>query len=373
MRLRLLEMLRCPDCRSTLEVRQAKIEIVESGVTPARIRCTGLCRCPEPDASSDHCPDCARIALIDGVLACAGCGATFAVNGGVPRLETTSSLDAARSRTAASFGYLWSQSTPGVEMYDPTSYHFQKMEQSLSLDAPRGLVLDAGCGDGIDLANQAQRDGVEVIGVDLSEGGCRTSYARTRGLERAHVVQADLCRLPFADGTFDLAYSYGVLHHLSAPERGLAEVTRVAKQGASIVVYLYEDFSERSTLLRWSLAAANTVRAVTTRLPHGLLYSLCRLASPVMFAVFTVPTMLGRRFTRLARLTANLPFRHGTGPFSLVGDLYDRFSAPVEYRYSRESSAAFLADAGLRHIRVAAERGWMVTGTKHGEQTEKTV
>lgn len=342
MKLKLLEYLRCPGCRSTLSLRRPGADTIELA--------TG-------------------VEVMEGVLVCRDCAATYAVSGGVPRLHAIASSDDTRPRTASSFGYLWAQSTPGVDVNSSKGYHFAKMEKSLSLDPPRGLVLDAGCGDGIDLASQARREGVEAIGVELSDGGARTSYARVRDLARAHVVQADLCRLPFADDTFDLAYSYGVLHHLGLPERGLREVVRVAKPGGRVVAYLYEDFGERSALLRWALKAANTARAFTTRLPHRLLFALCRIGSPVVFTMFTLPAIVGRRFATLEPLAASLPFRHGTGPFSLVGDLYDRFSAPVEYRYSREGAAAFFARSGLERVKVAAERGWMVAGTKPMEKT----
>lgn len=333
----LLRYLSCPECQSTFEIREANGDTVESSVGGE---------------------------VMAGELECRGCGSRFAIREGVPRMHVLASRDPTRSRTAASFGYLWAQSVPGEEVYDTQSYHFAKIEHSLSLDPLRGLVLDAGCGDGIDLANQASRDGVEVIGVELSDGGCHTSYARTRHLARAHVVQADLCRLPFADGTFDFAYSYGVLHHLGVPERGLGEVVRVARPGARIAAYLYEDFSERSAFLRWSLRVANTSRALTTRLPHRILFNLCRAVSPIVFTLFTLPAMLGRRVSALAPLAENMPFRHGTGPFSLVGDLYDRLSAPVEFRYSRKTSSELFSGAGLEQVVVAAERGWMVAGTK---------
>lgn len=335
----MLEHLRCPACRAVLHLDDAHTKP----------------HSPVAEAGGE---------IISGTLRCTGCSATYAVSEGVPRMHVVTTPDQTRASTASSFGYLWGQSVPGEEPYDPTDYHYVKMEKSLSLAPPRGLVLDAGCGDGIDLAAQAARDGVEVIGVELSDGGCRTSYRRAGSLPRAHVVQADVCRLPFADGTFDLTYSYGVLHHLGTPERGIQELARVAKRGAPVVAYLYEDFEERGAILRWALHAANTARAVTTRMPNRLLYALCRVASPFVFAVFTVPARLGAHIPAVASIAGALPFRHGTGPFSLVGDLFDRLSAPVEYRYSRSGSERFFTDAGLRDVRVAFERGWMVTGVK---------
>jgi SAM-dependent methyltransferase len=287
---------------------------------------------------------------------------------GVPRMHVVASQDQTRARTASSFGYLWAQSVQGEEVYDPRDYHFAKMERALSLTSRKGLVLDAGCGDGIDLANQADREGVEAIGVELSDGGVCTSYARIRNLPHAHVVQADLCRLPFPDGTFDFAYSYGVLHHLGVPEKGLSEIVRVVKPGAQVAAYLYEDFSERSAWLRWSLRAANTARALTTRLPSRVLFNMCRVASPFVFALFTLPAFAAKRVPALAPVANSLPFRHGTGPFSLVGDLYDRFSTPVEFRYSRSTSNRLFSNAGLEHVRVADERGWMVSGIKPAQR-----
>ena len=85
-----------------------------------------------------------------------------------------------------------------------------------------------------------------------------------------------------------------------------------------------------------------------------------------MFALFTVPALIGQRIRLLAPIAGTLPFRHGTGPFSLVGDLYDRFSAPVELRYGQSDAKALLSDAGLRDVVAAFERGWMVLGTKPG-------
>ncbi len=291
-----------------------------------------------------------------------GRAARFLFRGLPHRRRTRAASEApVTARTAKAFGYLWQRSAGRP---DPPAYHVDRMQDALALPAPQGLMLDAGCGEGIDLANQARRPGVEIVGVELSAEGCRVSQARCRALPRAFIVQGDLARLPFADGTFDLVYSYGVLHHLASPLRGLQELVRVLKPGAPIAVYLYEDFRARPIVWRALLATTNACRKMTTRLPPAVLYRLCHIGSPIVFALLTVPHRILRRLPGAEALAATIPFRHGTGPFSLAGDLYDRFSAPIERRYSREDTLALLRQAGLEELLIANDRGWMAAGRK---------
>lgn len=296
-----------------------------------------------------------------GTLACAGCSARYPVRNGIPELLRRNRPSAATetARTAERFGYLWSRSNP--QAGPRREYHFEKMAAALQLEEPRGLVLEAGCGDGIDLANHASRTGVEVIGVELSEGGCRTSAGRIRAVPTAHVVRADLCELPFADQTFDRVFSYGVLHHVASPPAAAAELARVSRPGAEVAVYLYEDFRERAAGWRLLLALVNSFRAVTTRVPPRWLFVMCQLGSPLVYLLFTVPHRLLRPVPGLRALAQGLPFRHGKGPFALAGDLYDRFSAPIEHRYGHHEARELLRGAGLSVTQVAYERGWMLS------------
>jgi SAM-dependent methyltransferase len=89
-------------------------------------------------------------------------------------------------RTAARFGYLWGRYERPPIVEEPVPFHVEKLARALGLILPEGLTLDAGCGDGVDLANVARRPGPEVIGVELSAGGARTSWPRTARLRSAH-------------------------------------------------------------------------------------------------------------------------------------------------------------------------------------------
>ena len=359
----LATLLRCCGCHGPLTLEAAAVESVDRPLPERLPACSGLCQQP----SSGDCARCAKLEVMTGSLACRSCGRRYEIAGGVPWMARHNLIrDQQKRRTASSFGHLWAQSLAAADVF-PHDYHFEKMAVALGFESPKGVVLDAGCGEGIDLANRARSPAVEVVGVELSEGGCRTTARRVMNLANAHVVQADLSAMPFSDRLFDFVYSYGVLHHLVRPEEGMHELARVARPGAPIAIYLYEDFSDRSPTWRLLLKLANLPRSVTTRMPHAVLFRLCQIGSPLVFLTFTVPHRLLRRISALRSFADSLPFRHGKGPFNLVGDLYDRFSAPIEYRYSRDGAVAFVQRAGLTVRAIAKERGWMAWAETHAQ------
>jgi SAM-dependent methyltransferase len=286
-------------------------------------------------------------------LQCLGCAQQYPVRDGAPRF-TTDSTD-----TAMYFGYIWGlQETKTTPPTTTHPYHLSLMYDRLGGKPLEGLILDGGCGDGVDLAMQALNPAVEIVGLELSNGGVATSLARTRGMSRAHVVQGDLLRVPFASETFDGAYSYGVVHHTPNPGLAVKEIARTLKPGAHLLLYVYEDFADRPWYWRAALAIANAPRAVTTRMPPRMLMGLCRILAPIIYVTCSIPS---RHFS----WAANFPYRHNTRIDSgMVGDIYDRLSAPIEYRYSKESAAMLATDAGLSVITVAQERGWMVRAVK---------
>jgi SAM-dependent methyltransferase len=60
---------------------------------------------------------------------------------------------------------------------------------------------------------------------------------RQRKASAARVVQADAGRLPFRDGAFDASLAILTVHHWQDPERGLAELRRVARERVVILTW----------------------------------------------------------------------------------------------------------------------------------------
>jgi ubiquinone/menaquinone biosynthesis C-methylase UbiE len=100
---------------------------------------------------------------------------------------------------------------------------------------PRGdeRALDAGTGAGA-LALALAPLVREVVGVDLVPE--LLALARERAPANAEFVEADATKLPFEDGSFDLAGTLRTLHHVSHPDLVIAELARVTRPGGRVLV-----------------------------------------------------------------------------------------------------------------------------------------
>ena len=100
-------------------------------------------------------------------------------------------------------------------------------------------VLEVGCGSGFAVQLFAEA-GARVTAVDLTPWAVETTRSRLAafGLD-ADVDEADAERLPFASDSFDLVFSWGVIHHTTSMDTALSELVRVCRPGGRVVVMVY--------------------------------------------------------------------------------------------------------------------------------------
>jgi ubiquinone/menaquinone biosynthesis C-methylase UbiE len=103
--------------------------------------------------------------------------------------------------------------------------------------APHMRVLDVACGPGIVACAAAAQAG-RVTGIDLTPAMIEQAKARQQreGLTNIDWQVGDATRLPFADGSFDVALTRYSFHHLPQPMEALREMQRVTAPGGRIVV-----------------------------------------------------------------------------------------------------------------------------------------
>jgi 2-polyprenyl-3-methyl-5-hydroxy-6-metoxy-1,4-benzoquinol methylase len=116
-------------------------------------------------------------------------------------------------------------------------------------------VLEIGCGIGTDTINFA-RHGAQVTCVDLSERSLE--IARQRAVVYGVEDQVQFYRGNAEDlstflpvNTYDLIYSFGVVHHTPHPERVMEQLRHYAGPGTKVKIMVYH---RRSWKVAWILA-----------------------------------------------------------------------------------------------------------------------
>lgn len=112
-------------------------------------------------------------------------------------------------------------------------------------------VLEVGMGAGTDFL-QWVRAGAEAHGIDLTQESIDHVQQRLAvyGFEAAQAQVGDAEHIPYPDDTFDLVYSWGVIHHSPSTVRALEELVRVTKPGGEIKAMVYNRRSLH-TFYRW--------------------------------------------------------------------------------------------------------------------------
>jgi len=113
-------------------------------------------------------------------------------------------------------------------------------------------VLEAGCGAGR-FTEVLLSLGALVTSIDLSDAV--DANRQNFPINNQHqIAQADLERLPFSPGTFDVAFCLGVIQHTPNPENTIARLYEQLKTGGLLVIDHYtftlSDFTKSSGLFR---------------------------------------------------------------------------------------------------------------------------
>jgi SAM-dependent methyltransferase len=165
----------------------------------------------------------------------------------------------------------------------------EKICRDLNVERPR--ILDVGCGTGANLEMLAQFGDAE--GVDISPDAL--AFCRARGLEKVRQGAAE--KLPYEDGSFDLATGLDVVEHLDDDVAGLKEMRRVLRPNGRILLFV------PAFMFLWGVQDD-----VSHHRRRYTLKNLCRVVTEAGFEVeratyanlsFFAPILLGRTLMRL--------------------------------------------------------------------------
>jgi len=291
------------------------------------------------------CPSCGGALLGEGDtreiegLACPeghgpGDGGVFPVTLGVPRLLPAGERAGAEQRTIEAFERQWRDFGDLERIFgkkpEEMAANLVGARMGSRIDAAWYVgkrVLDAGCGHGRYL-HAFRSLGAQVVGLDIG-GGPEEVGIRPEG-DTLALVQGSVLQPPFADETFDLVFSDGVIHHTPDAARAYRELARLVKPGGALYVWVYP----REGWLRETFFG--TARAVTTRLPGFAVRWLSYALAPL--TVF-VRSYSGTKFGRASWAEC-------------AQVVHDWIAPPLQSHHTQAEVAGWAEAAGLGDLEV---------------------
>jgi len=288
MKKELLRILRCPGCKGELKLKGY-------------------------DSEKDE--------IVAGLLSCS-CGEKFPIYRGVPRMLLSArhgvtpgflrDYNAALRVDAPDFfsrhnawsaddfsfsaqweNYQYSDETWEVKLADRVKFFYRYLKAEPEALA-HSLVLDAGCGNGT-LSAAIAGSGLEVVAMDFSNSVERAHQYRARfakeSVDRLHYIQADLQRPPFSDGTFEVIYSDGVLHHTPDTKASFEALAPLVKSPGKFFVWLYR--KDLSLYYRIKASIILVVRTLVRRLPRKVALGLCYAGAAILLTTIRLLRLLG--------------------------------------------------------------------------------
>jgi arsenite methyltransferase len=174
-------------------------------------------------------------------------GTRYTMRSGI--LRSTGVVSASQAGTSDAFGHKWARRSTYDSDHSREAARAWLVERYGDVaDAPwwgdygeRPWLLDAGCGasfSALELFGDRLRN-VRYLGVDVSEA---VDVAAERFAERdlpADFLQGDVLDLPVPDGSIDVMFSEGVLHHTDSTRDGLLALAPLLRPGGRLLFYVY--------------------------------------------------------------------------------------------------------------------------------------
>lgn len=213
------------------------------------------------------------------------------------------------------------------------------MRKFINFDSYAGKrILEVGVGLGTDLV-QFAKQGADVYGIDITPRHLELAARNfeVRGM-RANLKYAAAAALPFESDSFDVVYSFGVLHCTDNTVRSISECHRVLRPGGQLILGVYHTYS---FFHAYTIFVTGVVRGNLQRLGYRGLMSLIESGAD------------GVKFVPLVKTYSRRQLQNILEDFSAVR--FDvRHLTPNDFGALRRFVPELLAERAGRHI------GWYI-------------
>lgn len=306
-----------------------------------------LLACPECQGSLALRGDPQPGPIAEGSLACATCGSTWPIVGGIPRFVPSEGY-------AGSFGHQWTvHARTQFDSHTGARHSEERFfrETGWPRELPGEVILEVGCGAGR-FTEQALKTGAMVVSLDYSVA-VEANYAAHGDRPDLLLLQADLYRLPLRPGTFDRLFCFGVLQHTPDVERSFRTLPPLLKPGGRLAVDVYR---APENLRNRLFATKYWARHITKRIPPQRLYPAVRRYVETMWPLSRVINRVAGNWVNWLLLVQDYRGMYDLPEELLkewaILDSFDALSPRYDQPQSLETVQRWFAEAGLAEADV---------------------
>ena len=247
------------------------------------------------------------------------------------------------------FGYSWAIYS---EILPEHREQFRRWTAALPVEAWKcARFLDAGCGIGRNSHWAMLEGAVGGVAIDLDDRSLAAARTNLTAHGAIEVRNQSIYEIAEQDA-FDIVFSIGVIHHLSEPEAALKRMTRAAKPGGHILIWVYGREN-----MGWLMRYFDPIRkTLFSRMPLRLVYHLSLYATVALWLMLRAGLLRLEYYKLLRRLT----FPH------LRAIVFDQMIPRVANYWKKDFVEALMRGGGLEDIRLVHvnQMSWSAVGRK---------
>lgn len=222
-----------------------------------------------------------------------------------------------------------------------------------NLLCPKTKGADFGCGSGRWARVVAPQVG-SLFCVDASPKALNVARKNLSSFRNIKFECATLNKNSIKKASLDFGYCLGVLHHVPNPQLGLRACVKKLKNGAPLLVYIYQSIPRKPFSWWLIFQASALIRKITCRLPEPILLLVCKIFAGLVYYPFARISR-GMEILGLPYKRVPLSFYRSLSFYTMQTDARDRFGTPLERRFSKEAIVQMMKSSGLGKIRISQD------------------
>lgn len=247
------------------------------------------------------------------------------------------------------FGYSWNRFSEPTEAQEE---QFHRWTAVLGTNGWLGKrILDVGCGAGRN-SLWAMRSGASGgVAIDVDDRSLQHAAENLKEFSTLKVEKKSIYDVGF-DQEFDIAFSIGVIHHLTDPETALLRMVAAVKPGGQVLIWLY-GFENNEWIVRWWDPLR---RLIFSRMPLRLAHFIAGSLASVLWCWLRLGMGRGP-YMRQLRAFNFLHLRH---------IVFDHMVPSTARYYRREEAVCLVERVGLRIEKVdwVNDMSWTILSVK---------